>query len=433
MTTKILLLTAAALLAGLSPAAARQSSELTLARAIEIGLKNNYDLQVSALQTRTAELNNTWGAAGLYPTVAVGATANYSRTLPQGSEAENYSSTVIQPNAEVSWTLFGGLSVWRTKAKLAAAQEQAEGSESVLIENTVRSIVSAYYLAVVEQEKVAIAERLMNASLERYRREQHAADLGVVRNLELLQAQNAWLQDRASYLSQQNNSENARRQLGFLLALERAADWRLTDSIPPIDDRFNLEELHRIAGSDNTSIRKQYASIKLRTEETLIARSNYYPTLSLGAGASYAYNRTSGIDKQQIQPYVSAKLSFSIFNGGQRRRAVRAAQINQEIEQLTLDELKLSVSYDVDKQYDAYLLRGELVSLREEQLTASELSLRIAERKYADGTMTLFDFRDVQIACHDAAVDLLAARYDLVMAHIDLLLTTGMLLREVRP
>ncbi len=112
---------------------------------------------------------------------------------------------------------------------------------------------------------------------------------------------------------------------------------------------------------------------------------------------------------------------------------MRAAQINREIEQLSLEEMQLSVSYEVDKQYDAYRLRRELVSLREEQLTASELSLRIAEQKYADGNMTIFDFRDVQIAGSNAAVELLTARYNLLMAHVDLLLTTGMLLREVRP
>ena len=58
--------------------------------------------------------------------------------------------------------------------------------------------------------------------------------------------------------------------------------------------------------------------------------------------------------------------------------------------------MKLSVSYDVDKQYDAFLLRRELVGLREEQLATSELSLRIAEQKFASGTLSQFDFRDVR-------------------------------------
>lgn len=112
--------------------------------------------------------------------------------MPQGSDAEDYSTLSVQPSLELSWTLFGGFRVWRTKAKLDAAQEQAEGSQTVLIENMVRSIISAYYQAVLESEKVTIAQQLMDASMDRFRREQHAADLGVVRNLELLQAKNAW-------------------------------------------------------------------------------------------------------------------------------------------------------------------------------------------------------------------------------------------------
>ena len=233
------------------PAAAQNGNALTLARAIDIGLRNNYDLQVGELQTRTSAVNNTWGAAGLYPSVAVGASANFSRTMPQGSDAADYSTLTVQPSLDLSWTLFGGFRVWRTKAKLDAAQEQAEGSQTVLIENTVRSIISAYYQAVLESEKVTIAQQLMDASMDRFRREQHAADLGVVRNLELLQAKNAWLQDRATYLSQKNSYEDARRQLGFLLAVERGGDWTLTDSIPAIDERFDPAELHRIAQSDN--------------------------------------------------------------------------------------------------------------------------------------------------------------------------------------
>lgn len=87
--------------------------------------------------------------------------------MPQGSDAEDYSTLSVQPSLELSWTLFGGFRVWRTKAKLDAAQEQAEGSQTVLIENTVRSIISVYYQAVLESEKVTIAQQLMDASMDR--------------------------------------------------------------------------------------------------------------------------------------------------------------------------------------------------------------------------------------------------------------------------
>ena len=171
-------------------------------------------------------------------------------------------------------------------------------------------------------------------------------------------------EDRADYLSQQNRSEEARRQLGYLLAGKGGETWQLTDTIPTIDEHFDPVELHRIAQSDNSSLRNQYVSIRLREEETRIARSDYYPSLSVGAGASYAYNRTSGVSTHQIQPYVSAKLSFTLFNGSQRRRAVRIAEINRQAEEITLDEMRLSVNYDVDRQHSDYLLCRELVSLR---------------------------------------------------------------------
>ncbi len=420
------------LLAGLAVGArAQQSDALTLADAIGIGLEYNYGIRVGVLQTQTAEINNTWGAAGLYPSVAVGASANWSRTYPQGDGRDDFSTTVVQPSADVSWVLFGGFRVWRTKSKLDLTQQQAEGSQTVLVENTLRSIIAAYYQAVLEEEKVSISRELMDASYDRYQREERASELGVVRNLELFQSKNVWLQDRADFLSQQNRSEEARRQLGYLLAGKDGWTWRLADTIPMIEEHFDLAELHRIAQEDNTSIRNQYVAIRLREEETRLARSDYYPSLSVGAGASYGYNRASGISTRQIQPYISAKLSFTLFNGSVRRRAVRIAEINRQAEELSLDDMRLTVNYDVDRQHSAYLLCRELVDLREEQLATSRLSLRIAEQQFRDGTLSQFDFRDVQIAYYNAAVNLLSARYDLVMAHVDLLQTLGLLLREV--
>ncbi|MBK7649915.1 MAG: hypothetical protein IPJ20_03020 [Flammeovirgaceae bacterium] len=42
---------------------------LSLARAVQVGLKNNFDIQIGALNLDIAKNNNNWGQAGLYPTI----------------------------------------------------------------------------------------------------------------------------------------------------------------------------------------------------------------------------------------------------------------------------------------------------------------------------------------------------------------------------
>lgn len=48
-------------------------NRLTLSEAIARGMKNNYDVLIGEQQVETAVVNNSWGAAGAYPTISFGA------------------------------------------------------------------------------------------------------------------------------------------------------------------------------------------------------------------------------------------------------------------------------------------------------------------------------------------------------------------------
>ena len=43
--------------------------ELSLSKAIEVGLENNYQLKIYRKSEKVSELNNTWGNAGAYPSL----------------------------------------------------------------------------------------------------------------------------------------------------------------------------------------------------------------------------------------------------------------------------------------------------------------------------------------------------------------------------
>ena len=92
---------------------------LSLSQAIEMGLNNSFQIQISEVNTQIAQNNNNWGMSGKYPTV------NFSITLPNSFTDQNNPtsflpelsafSTGLTPAIEAQWVLFDGYRVRFTK------------------------------------------------------------------------------------------------------------------------------------------------------------------------------------------------------------------------------------------------------------------------------------------------------------------------------
>ena len=48
----------------------QEQETLSLSDAIQVGLANNFDIQVEELNVEIAKNNNNWGAAGRWPTIS---------------------------------------------------------------------------------------------------------------------------------------------------------------------------------------------------------------------------------------------------------------------------------------------------------------------------------------------------------------------------
>lgn len=77
--------------------------KLTLEDAIAKGLANNYGLSISVLQSEIAAENNTWGAAGAYPTITGTAQYNFSKEVIDSPKTE---ISTLGASVDASWTLF---------------------------------------------------------------------------------------------------------------------------------------------------------------------------------------------------------------------------------------------------------------------------------------------------------------------------------------
>ena len=145
---------------------------LSLARAISIGLKNNFDVQIEQLNVEVAENNNTWGQAGRFPTISF--SGNQNNNMVQRKPANPFAvpgrnkSNNLNGQLDVQFVLFDGFAVKINKQRLAQLEQLSYGNAAFVMETTLQSIMLAYYQALLEKERLHILENNMTFSKERY-------------------------------------------------------------------------------------------------------------------------------------------------------------------------------------------------------------------------------------------------------------------------
>src|SRR6056297_3810614 len=113
---------------------------LTLSKALEKALENNYGIVISKSQVDIAELNNNWGTAGRYPNIGFDVNSSNSQEL-----IDNTTSNRIAGSVGLNWTIFNGFRANITKDRLEQLESLAKGNAAVVVENTIQEVILSYY------------------------------------------------------------------------------------------------------------------------------------------------------------------------------------------------------------------------------------------------------------------------------------------------
>jgi outer membrane protein len=449
---------------------AHAQDTLSLARAIQIGLQNNFDVQIGKLNVDIAHNNNNWGQAGMLPTINL--TGGQPNSIIQRKPANPFAvagrniSDNINGQLDVQFTLFDGFFVRLSKQRLEKLQEMSNGNARFIMENTVQAIILGYYQVLLQKEQLQVLIKNRQFSKERYNYVKLRKDLGGAITFDVLQEQNNYLADSASVLQQEIVLKNSVRNFNLLLNENINKTFEFTDQMPSEAEQYRYEDLKAKMLSSNTNLKNQFISQELFRNAAQLAESNYFPTVTLNLGAQGSLDRLNAnfrtatgrtientvgyVNRDPNQPvyntvnetaltpltqtgnsygaYANFSLRFTLFNGGQIRRAAENARIQEKIAELGTDQLKLSLENDLLANFDLYNLRQQLVQIAQVRLQAAELNLQLANERYKNGALSAIDLRIVQDNYQRAALDNFLAIYAVIATRVDLVRLTGGLL-----
>ncbi len=406
-----------------------QTDTLTLAKAIAMALENNYGIIIQKKNVDIRKGNNTWGNTGALPTISASGSGSETWNFYDEDDAQTSS---LSATVSLDWTVFRGFSARIQKSMLEKYEKQSETNLSLITENTIVNVTLAYYNCLLQQENLKSSETIMKLSKDRYDRESLKKELGNTTSYELLQSKNSWLEDNSSYLSAKSNYNNAIRQLNYLMAENIENTYTLSDSLVADTASFDKQVLIEKMLSNNNTLKNQYINLEMAKLSVRSAKSSYYPTVSVGANTGYNNSKTEystltsmNSSSDRYSTGVSAGVSYVLFEGGQRKTAMQAAQIEEDISEVETNEMVSDLKNQLAQEYELYEVRKELLALAKENVSAAELNLEISTRKFETGTINSFNYRDIQQLYLNAVVNYHSAIYNVVESYNSLLQLTG--------
>lgn len=408
---------------------AQETRDLSLQSAIDSALQNNYGIIIQQINTNITDEQNSWGNAGALPNISFVGSASEALAFNELDKSETIN---LNTGIDLSWTIFRGFSARISKDKLDELSSLSEGNLNIIVENTLISVINTYYQALLNLENIGIAEELMDLSEDRYNYEEEKANMGTSGTYNLLQAKNAYLQDKSSLLSARASYRASARQLNYLMSVDLDKEYILTEAYETGNEEYELQTLEDRMLSNNYTLQNQYLNLKMAELDIRQVKSAYYPTLSLGASGGYGSSETNydintslNTSRSNWNTNLSVSLSYTIYNGGVRKQGLNVANMKKEIVGVQTTEMEQEMKMTLRQELDFYQVRQEQLVLAEENLAAAKLNMELSLERFQNGTINSFNYRDVQQIYMNAAIQYQNAKFSVIESHNAILRLTG--------
>jgi outer membrane protein TolC len=411
---------------------------LTLSRAMEEALKNNFFINIARNDSSVAANDNSWGNAGALPTVDASAgisTAinNTEQRFNNGNVINQDGATTDNLNAAVrlNWTLFDGMRMFAVKSRLNANQEMVAWQLKSEIENTLSELITAYFNVVRLQQSLRVIEETIRLNDERVEIAKTRFEVGSASKLDYLQAR----VDRDARMSEmlrlRNELQDAVATVNLLSGFTEFREFYASDSItfgymPQLNDIYNTFPFA------NAEMQMGRSQIKISEQQIHEYRAWRYPWLSANAGYSYSrnenevgfslFNRNQGLQ-------AGLTLSWNLFNGFNTGRQIKNAKIQRSTSALMLDATRASISQQIAVAYRKYESDKAIVILEESGLAFARENADISLEAYRLGSISGIQLREAQNSYELALNRLIDARYQAKLSETGLMKLNGDLIR----
>ena len=339
-----------------------------------------------------------------------------------GSTRTNYSNNVF-----LRMNLYNGGRNWNTIRRdrqlvdnQKLGQVSTENQVTVDVKTGYYGLLRALRLKEVQEENVRLNE-------EQLRRTQSMYEIGSVARVEVLQTTAALGAARITLHNREKDVLQARAALANVMGIGSSEVFEIIDPLEggSLDTTalMSLQDALRLADLTNPAIQRDEGGIRSAMLGTKMARGGLWPTISGSVGYSRSgvrFQDVYGTYDKNWRLSFNLNLSMPILNGTQTYAEISQAQAQQLIAEETLRQTRRTTSLTIRNALLDLETAREVITLSNDNIVASEESLRLAEERYRVGSGTLLEVFTAQEALVRAKSDLAGAQYDYLIAQATL-------------
>jgi len=408
---------------------------LTLAEAQHAAQENQPQLRAARGSTQASEGRVEQSRSGLLPQLA--ATAGYQRATvnylfrpgsiirPGPNESSWSSVNYFDSSLTVSQLLwdFGQTSDrWRsTKASALATadQERATGYQVVL------QVRTAFFNAVAFKELLSVARETLANQRNHLLQIDGFVKAGTRPPIDLSQAQADFANAEVQVINADNAYQRSKVLLNQTMGVEGPIDYDVAnDRLPPqVDEDAPFEPLLKSALAARPEV--AFATEQVKAQQLLIqsARGAYLPTIAATAGVTQG--TATGTNYIGWNAFAGVTLTWNLFQGGLTTGMVHEAEGNLGFAVAQLEAQRQQVRVDVDQALLAIRAAKAALSSSKNALVAARQRLSLAEGRYQNGSGSVIELGDAQIAAANAAAQVVQTDFQLATARAQLIWALG--------
>lgn len=429
--------TLAVVIALLFPFLSDAQTVIDLNEVIRVGLENNYDLKISRNEQQISDNNVTLGNAGFLPSVNLNSgynvrQSNSDQFPADGSETISTRSSTTQTldaGLNLNWTIFEGFRVQTNYKRLQELKTVGELNTQLDVENFIADISAEYYNYIQQTLRMQILRQAVNLSRERLRIVEARYQIGSLSRLDLQQARVDFNTDSSQLIQQYEVVHGSRIRLNEMMGTDNVEQqFVAADTTITFDSMLSKSELFDNMMKVNTSLLLTEKNKILSELDLKTLQSQNYPYLRLNGGygfTHYDYNKGNFDKQRNWGPNVGVTLGFNIFDGFNRSREQKNAQIVINNRELQVERQKLMLQSDFANMWLAYQNNIQLTNLEKESLENAQVNYEIAMDRYKLGDLSGILLREAQVSLLQAEQRLLTAQYRTKLYEISLLQISG--------
>ncbi len=408
----------------------------TLDDCLKIALEKNYTV-LAARNSYDASKVNVYSAWGdLLPSISLSTSASRSwagYSFSDPIDGRQISGGVINNTYSGALSLsqnYSGLGLYNYAAiKQSVHVRNSSFSSLAMSRNSlVLEVKSGFFELLKTKMLLDVSTEAVKRGEERLRVVQSKYDLGSASMSDVLKAKVQFGNDRLDLVSKSNAYKLARANLAYTMGIDVNQEFEVDSGFHEWQVDMEFPEALNRALANNPEYSKARFDYFAAADEKLIAYSRFLPALSLRLTHSTSPDQFSSLTdpkRSDASYYMSASLSFNIFNGVSDYAYLNSARKNLNSKDEYLKNAKNSVALELKQAFLDLDRSSEARKLADESVAAAKEDLNLVKEKYNLGAATILEILDAEVSYKQSQTNQVQALFDYNLAAARLEKTLG--------